>query len=180
MLLNLIKNSMEAIDDLRGSEDLIRKSFPLFSVDLDLQDDPGDGTVPASLFQHFRPNGLPLSSDARISIQDPGVKWQINDRGQVYTIRKEEDKLNVYAYFIKVKCYTESESLVLEVSDNGIGLDESMLEIVFRSGYTTKKSGTGLGLHSIAIFVKGCNGQIQALSDGIGKGATMRVVLPLA
>jgi DNA-binding response OmpR family regulator len=82
--------------------------------------------------------------------------------------------------FIEVKCYVESDSLVLEVSDNGIGIEKDRLGVIFRSGYTTKDSGSGLGLHSIANFVSGCGGQMQALSDGIGKGATMRVALPLS
>jgi len=82
--------------------------------------------------------------------------------------------------FIKIKCFTEPGILVLEVSDNGIGIQKDKLDVIFRSGYTTKESGSGLGLHSIANFVKGCNGQIAASSDGIGKGATMRIELPLA
>ena len=82
--------------------------------------------------------------------------------------------------FIKVSCYMESDSLILEVTDNGIGIEKDKLDVVFRSGYTTKDSGSGLGLHLTANFVSGCGGQIQALSDGIGKGATMRVALPLS
>ena len=81
--------------------------------------------------------------------------------------------------FIRIKCYTQTNSLILEVTDNGIGMEKGKLDVIFGSGYTTKDSGSGLGLHSIANFVKGCDGQILALSNGIGKGATMRVELPL-
>jgi signal transduction histidine kinase len=82
--------------------------------------------------------------------------------------------------FIKIRCYVESDSFILEVTDNGIGIEKDNLDVIFRSGYTTKDSGSGLGLHLIANFVGGCGGQIQALSDGVGKGATMRVALPLS
>jgi len=82
--------------------------------------------------------------------------------------------------FIRVRCYVESDSFILEVADNGIGIEEDKLDVIFRSGYTTKDSGSGLGLHLTANFVSGCGGQIQALSDGIGKGTTMRVMLPLS
>jgi signal transduction histidine kinase len=82
--------------------------------------------------------------------------------------------------FIKIRCYVESDSFILEVTDNGIGIEEDKLDAIFRSGYTTKDSGSGLGLHSIANFVSGCRGQIQALSDGIGKGTTVRLALPLS
>ena len=59
-------------------------------------------------------------------------------------------------------------------------MEKDKLNVIFRSGYTTKKSGSGLGLHSIANFVKDCGGQISALSDGIGKGATIRVEMPIS
>ena len=84
-----------------------------------------------------------------------------------------------YKPFIKVSCYAEGSYLIMQIKDNGIGIEIEKLELIFRSGYTTKKNGNGLGLHSIANFVNGCNGNIVALSDGIGKGATMEIKLPL-
>ena len=83
------------------------------------------------------------------------------------------------APFIKIRCYVESDLLILEVTDNGIGIEKDKLTDIFGAGYTTKKSGTGLGLHSVANFVQSIRGQIRALSDGIGKGATIRISLPL-
>ena len=50
---------------------------------------------------------------------------------------------------------------------------------MFNAGYTTKKEGSGLGLHSAANFVIGSGGSIRPLSDGIGHGATLRVTLRL-
>ena len=43
-----------------------------------------------------------------------------------------------------------------------------------------KEGGSGLGLHSAANFVIGSGGRIQPLSDGIGHGTTMRVMLRLS
>jgi signal transduction histidine kinase len=79
---------------------------------------------------------------------------------------------------IQINCYVRSDYLVLEVTDNGIGIEEDKLEAIFRPGYTTKDSGSGLGLHLTANFVNECGGRILALSDGIGKGATIQVMLP--
>ena len=82
--------------------------------------------------------------------------------------------------FIKVRCYVKLTSFILEVIDNGVGLERDKFTIIFGGDYTTKESGSGLGLHSIANFVDGLGGKIYPLSDGIGKGATMRVILPLS
>ena len=66
------------------------------------------------------------------------------------------------------------------MSDNGIGVEPKDHKLVFAAGYTTKKSGSGLGLHSTANFVIGSGGQVHMLSDGIGQGTTMRIMLRLA
>ena len=82
---------------------------------------------------------------------------------------------------VRVAAYRggQAGSLVIDVVDNGIGIDPSRFRSVFNAGYTTKRDGTGLGLHSAANFVIGSGGSIQPLSDGIGHGTTMRVTLRL-
>ena len=82
--------------------------------------------------------------------------------------------------FIKIRCYVKLNSFILEVIDNGIGIEKGKFKVIFGGEYTTKESGSGLGLHSIANFVNGWGGKISPLSGGIGKGATMRVMLPLS
>jgi two-component system NtrC family sensor kinase len=82
--------------------------------------------------------------------------------------------------FIRIHCYLDSDSLIIKITDNGIGIEKGNLDVIFRPGYTTKGSESGLGLHSVANFVDACRGHIRALSDGIGEGATMRVALPLS
>ena len=81
---------------------------------------------------------------------------------------------------IQVRSYAEEDFLVLDVIDNGIGIEEKISKVIFTAGYTTKKRGSGLGLHSTANFIVGSGGQIYPLSDGFGKGTTMRVKLRLS
>ena len=81
---------------------------------------------------------------------------------------------------VGIRAYVEGDFLNLDVSDNGIGIDTKTSRLIFAAGYTTKKQGSGLGLHSTANFVVGSGGQIHPLSDGIGHGATMRVMLRLS
>ncbi len=78
---------------------------------------------------------------------------------------------------IAVRAYTSDDFLCLDVIDNGIGIAPENLKLIFAAGYTTKESGTGLGLHSSANFVIGSGGKIYPLSEGIGKGTTMRIML---
>ena len=78
---------------------------------------------------------------------------------------------------IGVEAYISGEFLCLDVTDNGIGIAPQNLKLIFTAGYTTKESGTGLGLYSSANFVIGSGGKIYPLSEGIGKGTTMRIML---
>ena len=78
---------------------------------------------------------------------------------------------------IGVKAYISGNFLYLDITDNGIGIAQKNLKLIFTAGYTTKESGSGRGLHSSANFVIGSGGKIYPLSEGIGKGTTMRIML---
>ena len=81
---------------------------------------------------------------------------------------------------IGIECFRDGRELVIEVSDNGIGMDSSEFKSIFFPGYTTKTDGTGLGLHSAANYVVGSGGTITPSSTGFGKGAKMRIAWPLS
>ena len=78
---------------------------------------------------------------------------------------------------VRVAAYLDADHLVIDVIDNGVGIDPGRLRSIFAAGYTTKKDGNGLGLHSAANFVIGMGGRISPFSDGVGRGTTMRVML---
>ncbi|MCC9599547.1 HAMP domain-containing histidine kinase [Stieleria sp. JC731] len=63
--------------------------------------------------------------------------------------------------------------------DNGCGMDQSTLSRVFDAHFTTRESGSGLGLHFCANALKRLGGAITAMSDGLDQGATFIIELPL-
>jgi len=81
--------------------------------------------------------------------------------------------------FIKIKCSVESGSIVLDITDNGVGIERDELELIFKAGYSAKPAENRPGLHSAANLIKGCGGQIQVLSDGIDADATTRIEIPM-
>ena len=78
---------------------------------------------------------------------------------------------------IRIVAYPRQEFVVIDVVDNGVGIEPECRGLLFAPTYTTKQDGRGLGLHSVANYVTASGGRIEALSDGAGKGTTMRVML---
>jgi C4-dicarboxylate-specific signal transduction histidine kinase len=70
-------------------------------------------------------------------------------------------------------------SVRFEVTDTGCGIKAENLPRLFAQGFTTRKAGHGLGLHSAAISAKNLGGTIQGKSAGEGRGATFMLDLPL-
>ena len=80
---------------------------------------------------------------------------------------------------IWMRAYVRGTHLMMEVEDNGIGIPSDKLHAMFSPGYSTKKEGTGLGLHSTANFIRRSGGLIWAVSEGVGHGAKIRMEVRL-
>ncbi|OVE82235.1 hypothetical protein BVY04_01575 [bacterium M21] len=81
--------------------------------------------------------------------------------------------------WIKLRIYREGTTVKISVIDNGIGISPENLSRLFEHGFTTKKDGHGFGLHSAANVATSLKGKLEANSDGIGKGATFELSLPV-
>lgn len=66
-----------------------------------------------------------------------------------------------------------------EVIDSGVGIAPANLPRLFTQGFTTRKEGHGIGLHSAALAAKKLGGSLNASSSGEGLGATFTLDLPI-
>jgi len=69
--------------------------------------------------------------------------------------------------------------VAVEVRDNGSGIKPEHLEKIFAPFFTTKKTGTGLGLATVLSIVKRHGGQMGIESE-VGVGTAFTVYLPQA
>ena len=79
---------------------------------------------------------------------------------------------------LEVRAHSANGRMVeLQVSDNGPGIPSAKLRKVFDPFYTTKQTGTGLGLFVTQRIVKAHGGTIEVESTE-GQGACFTIQLP--
>lgn len=79
---------------------------------------------------------------------------------------------------IMAEAKLHGESILVIISDNGVGMDDETLARVFQPFFTTKgEEGTGLGLAIVDEVVKAHGGQVT-VSSRPGEGTTFRIALP--
>lgn len=83
------------------------------------------------------------------------------------------------ATHIWVKTQSKDGILNLEVSDNGIGMDENVLNHAFQMFYRghEKSQGIGLGLFKVKMIVEKLKGNLDLISNADG-GTSIRISLP--
>lgn len=78
---------------------------------------------------------------------------------------------------IKVAENIIDDKVVISIADNGIGIDESVREKIFTPNFTTKSSGTGLGLAMCKRMAEQAGGGIRYETSA--EGTTFYVTLPI-
>jgi signal transduction histidine kinase len=133
---------------------------------------------------------------------------QLAKDGKTLTIRKHDDADKTYAVLvdenqfsrvllnliqnaveaackekhieIDVMLSEKENSVVIEIHDNGDGIAEEIREKLFTPFFSTKSGGTGLGLYIVREIIEAHRGEIDLRNRPTGKGAMVRLTLPLA
>lgn len=119
---------------------------------------------------------LPAESGAAIVQADaPLMAWVVEN-----LIKNAVDAMNGRGW-IGLHLLREGETVILDVTDTGKGIERKRYNQVFRPGYTTKSRGWGLGLSLCKRIVEEYHrGKIFVHQSVVGKGTTFRVVLRCA
>ena len=89
-------------------------------------------------------------------------------RQVIINLVKNAIEVSVERQVVTVSTYYEGGYCFLEVTDHGPGIDESIRSKLGTPFFTTKESGTGLGLSLCYSIVKRHNGKIDFQSNGDG------------
>jgi len=123
-------------------------------------------------------------------LESRGLKF-IREIGQGVSVRGDADLLkqvflNILLNAIQAtpedraitaNCRNEGQSALIEISDEGPGIEAENIEKIFDPFFSTKEKGTGLGLAISAKIVQAHGGTIKVMSIP-GHGAMFRLSFP--
>ncbi len=79
---------------------------------------------------------------------------------------------------IQINIFKKNQSILIRVSDNGIGMDDETRQRAFEPLFTTRSRGTGLGLAIVKKIVEDHGGHLT-LESQPGEGTIIELHLPL-
>jgi PAS domain S-box-containing protein len=185
--MEIIRRNVELearlIDDLLDITRIVRGKIELHLSDIDghrildhVCEIVGSEAKEKKVFLHFEKQAAEHTVHA-----DPARLQQI-----YWNIVKNAIKFTPTGGEVKVMTRSNDNHFIVEVRDNGIGIDPLTLPVIFdafeqgEKTITRQFGGLGLGLAITKNLVQLHNGTIDVQSFGRGRGTTFTVVLPLA
>ncbi|WP_429544264.1 sensor histidine kinase [Pseudomonas frederiksbergensis] len=131
-----------------------------------------------------------LQAAALTHVQDLPIRWQCDSHagellcnrdtlvGAILNLIENAIQASAGDVRLKVHLYTRGNNLRLCVSDSGSGIDTKVLARLGEPFFTTKTTGTGLGLTVVKAVARAHQGELQLRSRS-GRGTCAQVILPL-
>lgn len=178
---------MEArlIDDLLDLTRIARGKLSLNMQPVDVHDVLREAiaTVKADADRKQLHLELDLRADRRVIVGDTVRLEQV-----FWNVLENAVKFTPDGGAITVKTFTENDTLLIKVTDTGIGMNEGELRRVFNAfsqgdhaeSGSHRFGGLGLGLTISRMLIELHSGSISAASAGKGRGATFSIRLPVA
>ncbi|WP_409999703.1 sensor histidine kinase [Pseudomonas sp. DR48] len=131
-----------------------------------------------------------LQSAAQTHVQELPIRWQCDSHagellcnrdtliGAILNLIENAIQASAGNVRLKVHLYTRENTLRVCVSDSGSGIEASVLARLGEPFFTTKTTGTGLGLTVVKAVARAHQGELQ-LRSRPGRGTCAQVILPL-
>nr|WP_095195726.1 ATP-binding protein [Pseudomonas sp. Irchel 3A7] len=131
-----------------------------------------------------------LQAAALTHVQDMPIRWQCDSHagellcsrdtlvGALLNLIENAIQASAGDVRLKVHLYSRDSQLRVCVSDSGSGIDRAVLERLGEPFFTTKATGTGLGLTVVKAVARAHQGELQ-LRSRLGRGTCAQVILPL-
>ncbi len=142
-------------------------------VDTDLRDSLPTIMADPTQMQQVVMN-LAINAAQAIDDKREGLITFQTDISSIHELRLEGAKWSSQVGTFKDQMY-----VVIEIADNGTGMDQQTLVRVFEPFFSTKSQGSGLGLAAVQGILRGHNGVMRVRSTP-GQGTTFQLMLPVS
>ncbi len=118
---------------------------------------------------------LRLTSNEDINIEGNEVLlgWAIEN-----VIRNGIDSIKGELGTVEIKIYSDDNYGIIQLKDNGSGIQKKDWRNIFRPGFSTKERGWGLGLSLVNRIIEEIHGgEIKVIHSEIGVGTTFEISL---
>ena len=115
-----------------------------------------------------------ISSEVPIFANGSLLAWSIEN-----IIRNGIDAIEGDEGLITVSLIKENNRVHIQIKDNGCGIPKKDWKNVFRPGFSSKKTGWGLGLSLTQRIIEDIHGgQLKVLDSSVGLGTTFEISFP--
>ena len=93
-------------------------------------------------------------------------------------LEKREKENSNFTGKISIENKIDDNKVIIEISDNGLGIPDELKERIFEPYFTTKEEGkgTGIGLYMVKEMVERMNGKIELVESEKENGAKFRLI----
>jgi signal transduction histidine kinase len=116
-----------------------------------------------------------------VEIRGPAEAWILGSKYELMRVFQNLLKNSIEEGATKVLAdfKIEGGNVIVDITDNGPGMDEDRVRLVMHGGFTSKENGTGLGLN-ICRHLTSSHGGVFSLESRPGAGTTVRLTFPAA
>ena len=115
-----------------------------------------------------------ITPDIKIRANGTLISWAIEN-----LIRNSVDCIDDESGLIRISMSQEEYKVKIRISDNGGGVPKKDWKNIFRPGFSTKKSGWGLGLSLCQRIINEVhNGEIYILDSNLDSGTVFEINIP--
>lgn len=179
MLLNMVGEEADRLNrivadllDFARPYELVKKPIaiePFIAGAVDAATQTLQASVPVKVVTSFEKELPPFPVDAHL-MRQALINLVVNaaqamPRGGLVTVTARVERAGAFPW------------LVIEVCDEGLGLSARATEKIFQPFFTTKATGTGLGLAVVKRIVESHGGEVSARANPV-RGTTFVVRLP--
>jgi signal transduction histidine kinase len=79
---------------------------------------------------------------------------------------------------VEVSARRVADQVEITVADNGPGIPEELLPVIFKPNFSTRRRGSGIGLQIVESVVRRNGGRVTASNRGGASGAEFRITVP--